>query len=367
MKAILAERSDKDNYEPKSGIEPPTPFLPRTCSATELLGLKYKELYMIFLRCYTKTMKYVVLLMTIIVFCSSFLFFIFFRESTGQPIDKPEVNKRLTNIDANNDIRILLGGDVMLGRSVTVESLDKMKDSTFPFRNIQPLFSNADLVFLNLETPIITNCPRQTSGMVFCAPSEMLSGISGEKTLVTLANNHTLNHGEMGILETIDHLNERNISHTGRTKLVVKTIQGIRFGFLGFDKDQQNNPVMSESEIKLITDSRQAVDVLLVALHWGVEYNAHPTKGQITLAEKLSALDVDVIVGHHPHWVQDVTTIGKTTVFYSLGNLVFDQMWSEETRKGLLVKLTYHGKNLKKQELIHTYIKEIGQPTIVSS
>ena len=262
---------------------------------------------------------------------------------------------------------ILLGGDVMLGRSVTVQALDTKHDSLFPFIYLQPVFDAADIVFMNLENPIVENCPRQTTGMIFCAPPEMLAGLSSEKTIVNLANNHSANHGFDGITQTKRSLLEKNILYTGQSELISKKVNEVVFGFLGFDKNQQSNPKLADYEKELIVKSKNKVDVLIVALHWGIEYQSHPTEGQRLLAHEIVSLGANVVVGHHPHWVQDVEWIGTTPVYYSLGNLIFDQMWSEETRHGLLVKLTFEGKNIEKQELIPTYITEIGQPIIMPS
>jgi poly-gamma-glutamate synthesis protein (capsule biosynthesis protein) len=97
-----------------------------------------------------------------------------------------------------------------------------------------------------------------------------------------------------------------------------------------------------------------------------VEYNAHPTEGQRRLARELVALGADVIVGHHPHWVQDHETISGVPVYYSLGNLIFDQMWSEETKKGLVVRLTFENKKQINEELLPVYMKNHAQPQFVS-
>ncbi len=313
-------------------------------------------------------MKYLVFLCFIIVLLVSVSFFLVQIRKISISVTSTDVPIGTTAVNDNSkQTTLLLGGDVMLGRSVTVEALDRQRDASFPFKNLTPLFETSDLIFVNLETPILNNCPRQTSGMVFCAPSDMLSGFIGNKTVVNLANNHTLNHGANGLVETIDILNSKNIDSTGNSNLLIKTVNGTRYGFVGFDYDQQLNPKLREVDKQLIQESKLKVDVLVVAMHWGVEYKAHPSEGQRLLAHELVNLGANVIVGHHPHWVEDTAKIENTPVFYSLGNLIFDQMWSEETRHGLLVRLTFEGKQIVKQELIPTYIEEIGQPIIMPS
>lgn len=260
--------------------------------------------------------------------------------------------------------RVLLGGDVMLGRSVTVQTLDRERDPSYPFDNMQKLFSLSDLIVFNLENPVVEKCPRRNSGMVFCAPPEMLEAFKGHNILVNLANNHTLNYGMEGYTETKKHLGDINIPYTDSKTFHTMDINGTTFGFLGFDKAQQSNPALSDAEKKLLTESSQKVDILLISIHWGVEYQKHPLEGQKRLAQELVNLGADIIVGHHPHWVQDIEMIGEVPVYYSLGNLVFDQMWSEETRKGLLILLTVKNKKIVSEEKYPTYIQNLGQPVL---
>ncbi len=267
----------------------------------------------------------------------------------------------------NETVTLLFGGDVMLGRTVTVHSLDTKKDPTYPFTFIKDTLLAADISMVNLETPIITSCPRRPTGMIFCAPVEMLRGLTESGIdIVTLANNHTKNYGEAGLTQTKQLLEEKGIKVTGVGTVTEIEKAQTRFGFIGFDKDQQSNPVLTSEEKKLVTEANPRVDILVVSLHWGVEYNAHPTDGQRRLARELVALGADVIVGHHPHWVQDHETISGVPVYYSLGNLIFDQMWSEETKKGLVVKLTFENKKQINEELLPVYMKNHAQPQFVS-
>ena len=74
----------------------------------------------------------------------------------------------------------------------------------------------------------------------------------------------------------------------------------------------------------------------------------------------------DVIAGHHPHWVQEIEYIDEVPVYYSLGNFVFDQMWSEETKKGLVVKLTFEDGEIVNEELLPTYMSFHAQPEFVN-
>lgn len=261
-------------------------------------------------------------------------------------------------------VKIILGGDVMLGRSVMAVSLAK-KDPIYPFRQIGSFLGSADLTLVNLENPVIQNCPTTNSGMIFCANPAMLEGLKyGGVDVVNLANNHTNNYGGGGLEETKKYLDQSEITYTGVGNLVVKEIKGTKFGFVGFEKSQQINPRLTKEESQLIANSNAQADVLIVSMHWGVEYKDIALPGVSALARELVDLGADVIVGHHPHWVQNIEKINGVPVYYSLGNLVFDQMWSEKTKEGVLVELTFDGSKIIGQRLGDTYIENIGQPRI---
>jgi poly-gamma-glutamate synthesis protein (capsule biosynthesis protein) len=97
-------------------------------------------------------------------------------------------------------------------------------------------------------------------------------------------------------------------------------------------------------------------------MHWGVEYRDKALPGVRKLAGEIVDLGGDVIVGHHPHWVQDFELINGVPVYYSLGNFVFDQMWSEKTREGMAVKLIFEDKKFKSDEMLQIYMKNHAQP-----
>lgn len=256
-------------------------------------------------------------------------------------------------------VKIILTGDIMLGRTVTIKSLE-FKDAGYPFRKVYEGLSKADLVFANLENPIVANCPPHASGFTFCAPPEMLDGlVLAGVDVVTLANNHSRNYGEEGLKQTRSFLENRDIDATGLGDLVIKNIDYTSFGFLGFDFVDKN---LSNEDVDLIKNSNLLVDILIVGVHWGEEYKPKANDKQRKIASELIANGADVVVGHHPHWVQDSEYINSKPVYYSLGNFVFDQMWSEETRKGMAVELSFKGSELLGETFSPVYMKEWAQP-----
>ena len=118
----------------------------------------------------------------------------------------------------------------------------------------------------------------------------------------------------------------------------------------------------TEADYKLVSDSDKKVDILIVGVHWGVEYKSTASAKQKEIAKKLVENGADVIAGHHPHWVQEMEYIDNKPVYYSLGNFVFDQMWSQKTREGLAIKLTFKDGRIVKEEKLPIFMRNWSQP-----
>lgn len=257
---------------------------------------------------------------------------------------------------------IVLVGDIMLGRSVMGVSLDK-DNPEYPFEKVRDELGGADIVFANLENPVIDNCPQHDDGYIFCASPEMLEGLKrANVNVVSLANNHSLNYGKEGLEETVKYLEMSEIKATGLGELVKVENKGISFGFLGFEYVSK---APKQEDYDLVESSSRKTDVLIVGIHWGVEYTPEPTNSQRVWAQKFIENGAGMVIGHHPHWVQISEEINSKPVYYSLGNFVFDQMWSEETKKGLAVRLIFEGDEIVKKEELPTYMSSFAQPEFV--
>lgn len=290
------------------------------------------------------------------------LFLLYVQRNEQSTIQKniPSQKASLLKQKEDDTTEIILVGDVMLGRSVMIKILED-NDYLYPFANVLGTLRNADIVYANLESPIVKNCPIHESGYKFCTLPDIAQSLSGAGIdVVTLANNHSRNYGEDGLSQTQEFLINNAIAVTGLGNLEIIEVNNTKFGFLGFD---YTISVPEESDFDLIVNSKQEVDILFIGIHWGVEYTSIATDQQRALAKRFIDSGADVISGHHPHWVQEIEYFNGKPVYYSLGNFVFDQMWSEETKKGLVVRLTFKDKNIIKEELLSTYISSVGQPS----
>jgi len=273
------------------------------------------------------------------------------------------LNSNIPDATVNTQTTLIFTGDIMLGRSVMGASLDA-NDVYYPFRNTAEFLKSADITFANLENPIVDDCKRHVGGFKFCTTPEISNGLNFSGIdIVTLANNHSGNYGNEGLVQTKKTLNEIDIKSVGYGNLEILEKNGIKFGFLGFNYTFTKENL--ENDLRFIKESDSKVDVLIVVNHWGEEYKSMANSLQTTVAKKMVDAGADAIIGHHPHWVQNYEEIDGKPVYYSLGNFVFDQMWSEETKKGLVVKMTFEGKDLIKREEFKTYTPKIGQPEII--
>lgn len=263
----------------------------------------------------------------------------------------------------NDQTTIVFTGDIMLGRSVMGESID-VHDNLYPFRKTNDFLKNADITFVNLENPVVKNCPRHKGGFKFCTTYDIAEGLKWSGVdVVTLANNHSNNYGSEGFEETKDYLANIGIKTVGYGNLEIVEDKGTKYGFLGFNYTFSTKDL--EKDLEIIKKADSQVDVLIVGNHWGEEYRPTANSFQLMAAKRMVENGADVIIGHHPHWVQNYEEINGVPVYYSLGNFIFDQIWSEETKRGMVVKLTFKGKEIINREERNTYTTLIGQPEIV--
>ena len=281
-------------------------------------------------------------------------------------------NISFADLSDQNRVRLFLAGDVMLGRTVMTNSLDKINDPAYPFWEVAGRMREADIVFVNLENPVVEGCPRHYDGLKFCADPRMVDGlVHAGVDVVTLANNHSRNYGEKGIEDTKNYLDKVGIKYVGLGNLEVIEIGETKFGFLGFELVDRTSGLTIVEE-KLLSDSNRMVGVLVVGVHWGNEYKDTANRFQREIAKEMVQLGADLVVGHHPHWVQPFDYAQgedgeMKPIYYSLGNFVFDQMWSTKTRQGLAVELVFDKGKLKEEEKLLIFMEDWAQPKFVGN
>lgn len=238
-------------------------------------------------------------------------------------------------------VRILLVGDIMLDRNVYLLAKEK-NDFEYPFRLIDPLFSQYDIRVGNLEGPITNNASVAVNSqrLQFTFSPLFLPELKKRFEVLSLANNHMQDMGESGFTETKENLSREGITFFGdyynREGMLSTEIdeEHIKIAFVGLHDFSSGNII---SEIKKL---RLRNDVVIVMPHWGVEYDLLPSERQKNLAHQFIDAGTDVVLGSHPHVVQSSEEYKGKQIYYSLGNFIFDQYFSKETQSGIMVVLT---------------------------
>lgn len=258
-------------------------------------------------------------------------------------------------------VRTLIAtGDIIPARSVNFQTTQR-KDFRWPYLKTADVLKKADITFINLETPLITDCPITQEGMIFCGSSGNVEGlVYAGVDIANLANNHASNYGQEALNKTRELLNINGILVTGEDKAEVIDVRGIKFAFLGFN--DIGVPV-SEDKIKSeIVGVRKSADVVVATFHWGVEYRNQPDDRQKYLAHVAVDAGADLIIGNHPHWIQPVEIYKDKLITYAHGNFIFDQEWSLKTKLGVVGKYTFYNEQLIDAEYFPVLIENYGQP-----
>jgi len=261
---------------------------------------------------------------------------------------------------------ITVTGDVIPARSVNYMAT-KNKDFTWPEEKTWEFLKTGDLTVINLETPLITDCPVVNEGMIFCGDARNVEGlVKAGVDVATLSNNHVGNHGNEGIETTIELLNSNGIKTVNEQNNTVVDFKGMKFGFLAYNDIGGPEPGVAwtdpETIIRDINRMKPLSDVLIVAFHWGTEYTDQPTDRQKMLAHLTIDSGADLVIGNHPHWIQPVEIYKGKLIMYAHGNFIFDQMWSEETKIGAVGVYTFYDRTLIKAEYFPVKIQNYGQP-----
>jgi len=269
----------------------------------------------------------------------------YFSVAFGEKKPKENISSSTVKVFNEGVKTFLLVGDVMLDRGV--EDLVKRNSIYYPFQKISHFLRGIDIVFGNLEGPIVENPPEfSDDSLKFAFNPKVIKGASWSHfNLFSLANNHTLDMGKEGLEETEKWLKKYGINFvgdplSGSSDNLDSSFLRDNITFLAFN---QIFPFMDKEEeiIKIIkmVKSSNPDNFLIVSMHWGEEYKLTNSPFQQSLAHRIIEAGADLMIGHHPHVVQNIEKYQGKIIFYSLGNFIFDQYFSTETQEGLAVGL----------------------------
>ena len=241
---------------------------------------------------------------------------------------------------------MIMAGDSLIHSAVYA---DAYNGTTYDFKkmlkSIKPIVEKYDLAFINQETIIGGKNLGYSSYPRFNSPEQIGDDlIDTGFDIFNLANNHTLDKGEAGMLNSLSYWSTKNVITIGmnssfQERDTIKTYEknGITYAILSYTtvtnglrvptgKEYYLNTYDSERVANDIAKVRDKVDIVMVSMHYGTEYTHTPTLEQTEIANYLASLDVDIVIGHHPHVIQPITYIDDTLVIYSLGNFLSGQI-----------------------------------------
>lgn len=296
-----------------------------------------------------------------------------------------EDQQNILNSQTSPKVTLIAVGDIMLSRDVA-STMKRHNDYKYPFLKTADLLKTADITFGNLECAITPGKIIETNEMIFRADPQSVEGLNyAGFDILSLANNHTMNFGKEGIENTFKYLNESNIKFVGAGNNLKEAfepkifeVNGLKIAFLAYADNYlvpasyqatENKPGIAFMNISKMQEdvkaTKEKANFVIVSMHAGVEYSKEPNKNQINFAYNAIDAGADLVIGHHPHMVQKVEKYKNKYILYSLGNFVFDQMWSMETREGIIAKITFDKNGIKDIEFVPVLIENYSQPKIL--
>jgi poly-gamma-glutamate capsule biosynthesis protein CapA/YwtB (metallophosphatase superfamily) len=331
---------------------------------------------------------FIALLLVLIVFMASIL--IFGQQKTKTEVYQQKPSQIKEEVEKPTEISFLAMGDIMLSRNVAGQISKNNQDANWPFAKLATLLKQSNFNFANLESPFSgTNDYPTTGSLVFNAPMWTLPGlIDNNFKVLNLANNHAYDQSQAGLLNTKRLLESSEIISLGAGKDLneawegrVYEINGIKIGFIGASYASVNDGgVIKNNNVARIEDTarlKQSIatlktkaDFIVVTMHAGTEYMRKPNQGQIDFAHSAIDSGADIVIGAHPHWIQTTEVYEGKPIFYSLGNFVFDQMFSQDTKEGLMLDINLEKSeqltSLKQIKLLPVIIENYGQPRLAN-
>lgn len=243
-----------------------------------------------------------------------------------------------------DSLTLVFTGDVLLDRGVRPYA--EREGVPALFAGVDSVFRQADAVIINLECPLTDTATPINKHFVFRGEPQWAKGLRvAGITHAAMANNHTYDQGRQGLLSTYNHLKEAGIEPLGYGNSKSERLEPviIRKGAIEvalFNSvtlplenwyDLDDRPGICQASASTLADAIRTFHAhhptikIIAVLHWGAEMQTSPTMQQRLDAQILLQAGADAIVGHHPHVVQPLINIYDKSVFYSLGNFVFDQ------------------------------------------
>ena len=283
---------------------------------------------------------------------------VYYGGTTDADMAWVKTKEGIPEIPEPNFVTLLFGGDIMLDRGVKNSVIKNSNgDYSILFEKLNTL-KEADITFVDLEGPASDKGEDQKNLYSFRMDPSSIPALKGAGlSIVSVANNHIGDWGYEAYVDTLERLKENEILYTGgglnlneAEKPTIIEKNSMKIGFLGFsdvgkEKMQATNikgGILSANDPRfeeIISNASKEVDYLVVSFHFGEEYQNKHNDRQTYLAHKAVDNGAKIVIGHHPHVIQDTENYKNGFIAYSLGNFIFDQGFSKETMEGMLLQI----------------------------
>jgi len=253
---------------------------------------------------------------------------------------------------------------------------------------LRGLFKRDDLTVINLECAVSNlgrAVPKQFNFR--CDPAALPSMRKAGVEAANLGNNHGYDYGPVALVDSRKNLLKNNIAPVGAGRnaneavsAALFDIEGWKIAVVGFDKVVDPWPTAvagpdkpgtaaghdEDAMVAAVRAADRQADIVIVAIHWGVELDTTPRTGDVELGHRLIDAGADVIFGHHSHRLQPMGVYKGRPIFYSLGNFV----WPRHSTAGAttaVAEVTVSPKGKFKGRLIPAFIESSGHPVLRGS
>ena len=261
---------------------------------------------------------------------------------------------------ADDEVLLSFVGDCSIGDSEQYATYDSSYHTciekngyAWPFSLVKEHLAADDLTMANLE--VVFTDRRAHSDKLYNMvgdPSHVNVLTEGSVEVVNTVNNHCMDFHRDGYKDTLEVLEGAGVDYFGTIypwqedgfdDLLVKEIDGIRLGFMGFSYPADSDLKRIANRVKILKED-EGCDVVIVSLHWGRETHPTPTAGNVAFAKEVIKSGADVIWGHHPHVIQPIIFYMGKPIMFSTGNFTFGTMSQVDPATGIF-QLAYERVN----------------------
>ena len=227
-------------------------------------------------------------------------------------------------------VTISMAGDCTLGKdeafnySTSLNAYYDMYGPAYFFQNVKSVFDADDLTIVNFEGTLTDSTARNGETFAFKAPAEYAEILTdGGVEAVNVANNHSHDYGDQGFADTKENLKKAGITTFGYNETALMEVKGVKIGLVGIYELHDHLEREHQVRVNIQKVRAEGADLVFVVFHWGNEKDTVPDANQVTLAKLAIDNGADLVVGHHAHVLQGVTTYKGKTIAYGLGNFCF--------------------------------------------